>query len=55
MTTEPIIAAAIAGSMTTPALVDRLRLLVADPSGFDRNQRNAYILEAARRLDKDAP
>jgi hypothetical protein len=38
--------------LNNEALADRLRRLVADPGRWPRREREAFILEAADRLEK---
>lgn len=41
-------------ALTSPTLAERLRLIVAEPRRWSKADKDALILEAARRLEQRA-
>lgn len=46
-----VTAAHVATALTKEALANRLRMMVENPRTFDKIERTAFLLEAARRLE----
>lgn len=49
---QPRVLAAWAASLTTAALIDRMRLSEREPRRFDAAERRALMAEAADRLEQ---